>query len=76
MLKQLGEKPEGYIQLWTHPQNGQKYREYRLDREHTECLITGYSAVLRMKIIRRPGYEWECAAPKIIFRARFKRIDK
>ncbi|WP_221694998.1 phage antirepressor KilAC domain-containing protein [Klebsiella aerogenes] len=53
MLKQLGEKPEGYIQLWTHPQNGQKYREYRLDREHTECLITGYSAVLRMKIIRR-----------------------
>ncbi|HDT6505213.1 TPA: phage regulatory protein/antirepressor Ant [Klebsiella pneumoniae] len=53
MLKQLGEIPEGYIQLWTHPQNGQKYREYRLDREHTECLITGYSAVLRMKIIRR-----------------------
>lgn len=53
MLKQLGESPEGYIQLWTYPQNGQKYREYRLDREHTECLITGYSAVLRMKIIRR-----------------------
>ncbi|EPL5641165.1 phage antirepressor KilAC domain-containing protein [Klebsiella oxytoca] len=53
MLKQLGESPEGYIQLWTHPQNGQKYREYLLDREHTECLITGYSAVLRMKIIRR-----------------------
>lgn len=53
MLKQLGESPEGYIQFWTHPQNGQKYREYRLDREHTECLITGYSAVLRMKIIRR-----------------------
>ncbi|HCD5813913.1 phage antirepressor KilAC domain-containing protein [Klebsiella grimontii] len=53
MLKQLGESPEGYIQLWTHPQNGQRYREYRLDREHTECLITGYSAVLRMKIIRR-----------------------
>lgn len=53
MLKQLGESPEGYIQLWTHPQNGQKYREYLLDREHTECIITGYSAVLRMKIIRR-----------------------
>ncbi|WP_411195438.1 phage antirepressor KilAC domain-containing protein [Raoultella planticola] len=53
MLKQLGERPEGYIQLWTHPQNSQQYREYRLDREHTECLITGYSAVLRMKIIRR-----------------------
>lgn len=53
MFKQLGEDPEGYIQLWTHPQNGQQYREYRLDREHTECLITGYSAALRMRIIRR-----------------------
>lgn len=53
MFKQLGERPEGYIQLWTHPQNGQQYREYRLDREHTECLITGYSAALRMRIIRR-----------------------
>ena len=27
--------------------------EYRLDREHTECLVAGYSAPLRMKIIRR-----------------------
>ena len=53
MFKQLGERPEGYIQLWTHPQNGQQYREYRLGREHTECLITGYSAALRMRIIRR-----------------------
>lgn len=53
MLEQLGERSEGYIHIWTHPQNGQQYREFRLDREHTECLITGYSAVLRMKIIRR-----------------------
>nr|WP_237730769.1 DUF4222 domain-containing protein [Lelliottia amnigena] len=27
-------------------------------------------------IYRRPGYEWECAAPLILFRSRFKRIDK
>lgn len=53
MLGQLGERSDGYIHLWIHPQNGQEYREYRLDREHTECLITGYSATLRMKIIRR-----------------------
>lgn len=53
MLEQLGERPEGYIQLWAHPQNGQQYREYALDREHTECLVTGYSASLRMKVIKR-----------------------
>jgi phage antirepressor YoqD-like protein len=53
MLEQLGEGSEGYAQIWTHPQNGQNYREYVLDREHTECLITGYSAVLRMKVIKR-----------------------
>ncbi len=53
MLEQLGERAEGYIQIWVHPQNGQEYREYALDREHTECLVTGYSAQLRMRVIRR-----------------------
>lgn len=53
MLEQLEERPEGYVQLWAHPQNGQNYREYVLDRDHTECLITGYSAALRMKVIKR-----------------------
>ncbi|EAM7298884.1 phage antirepressor protein [Salmonella enterica] len=27
--------------------------EFHLDREHTECLLTGYSATLRMRVIRR-----------------------
>lgn len=27
--------------------------QYLLDREHTDCLLTGYSAPLRMKVIRR-----------------------
>lgn len=53
MLGQLGEGPEGYIHFWIHPQNGQQYKEYELDREHTECLVAGYSIPLRMKIIRR-----------------------
>lgn len=53
MLEQLGEGTDGYIQFWIHPQNGQEYREYALDREHTECLVTGYSAALRMKVIKR-----------------------
>jgi len=30
-----------------------KQIEYLLDREHTDCLLTGYSAGLRMKVIRR-----------------------
>lgn len=30
-----------------------KQVEYLLDREHTDCLLTGYSAGLRMKVIRR-----------------------
>lgn len=28
-------------------------KEYLLDREHTDCLLTGYSAEMRMKVIRR-----------------------
>ncbi len=28
-------------------------REYRLDKDHTECLLTGYSAILRMRVIKR-----------------------
>lgn len=32
--------------------------QYLLDREHTDCLLTGYSASMRMKVIRR-WYELE-----------------
>ena len=44
---------KGYAQNWTHPQNGQTYPEFLLDRELTETLLTGYSAVLRRKVIAR-----------------------
>lgn len=53
MFEQLGEDVIGCAQNFVHPQNGQEYREYALDREHTECLVTGYSAQLRMRVIRR-----------------------
>ncbi len=53
MFEQLGEDVLGCAQNFVHPQNGQEYREYQLDREHAECLVTGYSAALRMRIIRR-----------------------
>lgn len=53
MLVDLGDDPEGYAHFWTHPQNGQKYREFLLGRDHTICLLTGYSAVHRMRVIQR-----------------------
>lgn len=53
MFTELNINPEGYLHFWIHPQNGQQYPEFRLDREYTECLITGYSAILRMKVIKR-----------------------
>jgi len=53
MYEQLKEDVHGCAQKFVHPQNGQEYQQYRLDREHTECLITGYSAILRMKVIKR-----------------------
>jgi hypothetical protein len=27
-------------------------------------------------VYQRPGYEWKCATPLIVFRARFRRTDK
>ena len=53
MLIQLGEESSGYIHNWMHPQNGQEYKEYLLTKRLTECLVTGYSAILRIKVIDR-----------------------
>jgi phage antirepressor YoqD-like protein len=53
MLEQLKIDLEGYAQIWTHPQNQQKYRGYELSEELTLNLVAGYSAPLRLRIIRR-----------------------
>lgn len=56
MLDQLGytqEQVEGCHQNWIHPQNKQHYSELALNRDETLCLVAGYSAPLRMKIISR-----------------------
>lgn len=53
MLDDLNEDRQGYIQVWIHPQNKQSYEEYVLDRDHTDCLLTGYSAKARMSVIKR-----------------------
>jgi hypothetical protein len=50
----------------------------RLYADHRGIVVNviGYDHISQRVIYRRPGYEWECAAPLIIFRARFRRIDK
>ncbi|MGY3115190.1 phage antirepressor YoqD-like protein [Pantoea eucalypti] len=52
MLLQLQEDASNFAHIYFDSMNRQQ-TEYHLDREHTECLITGYSAILRMKVIKR-----------------------
>lgn len=52
MLDDLGEDALKFQRIYHDTMNRQR-TEYHLDREHTECLITGYSAILRMKVIKR-----------------------
>jgi hypothetical protein len=53
MKDQLGDLFVGVDQNWTHPQNGMIYPEMVLDKDTTMCLIAGYDAVVRMRIIKR-----------------------
>lgn len=53
MLEQLGENEKGYVQNWTHPQNGQQYPCYLLPRDLTYTLVAGYNVKLRKRIIDR-----------------------
>lgn len=53
MFSQLDIPAEGYAHFGTHPQNGQTYREFRLPYDLTLTLISGYSVILRKKIIDR-----------------------
>ena len=53
MLVDLGYTPDGLVHTWIDPQNGQSYEEFRLDRRLTDCLLTGYSAKARIKVIDR-----------------------
>ena len=55
MFEQLGDS-EGILKsehTYTHPQNGQKYKCYNLPKDETICLIAGYNAQVRMRIIKR-----------------------
>lgn len=52
MLKELGKDASSFGCIYRDSLNRQQ-TEYRLDRELTETLITGYSIALRNKVIRR-----------------------
>lgn len=52
MLKELKLDVLSFEHIYLDGQNREQV-EYLLDREHTECLLTGYSAPMRMKVIRR-----------------------
>jgi phage antirepressor YoqD-like protein len=52
MLSDLKIDVSSFAHIYLDAQN-RNQTEYLLDREHTDCLLTGYSAQLRMKVIRR-----------------------
>jgi len=52
MLVELKKDALSFERIYLDAQN-RNQTEYLLDREHTDCLLTGYSAELRMKVIRR-----------------------
>lgn len=52
MMIQLQEDVSKFAHTYQDAMN-RSQTEYALDREHTECLVTGYNAMLRMKVIKR-----------------------
>lgn len=52
MVIQLGGNVLTFERIYLDSKN-RRQTEYRLDRRHVECLLTGYSAELRMKVIDR-----------------------
>lgn len=52
MFEQLQEDVSKFARIYTDTMN-RSQTEYVLDKEYTECLVTGYSAMLRMKVIKR-----------------------
>jgi phage regulator Rha-like protein len=52
MLKELKADVLKFEDIYLDGRNREQV-QYLLDREHTDCLLTGYSAGLRMKVIRR-----------------------
>lgn len=52
MVSELGGDVSSFARIYLDSMNRQQ-TEYLLDRHHTECLLTGYSAKMRMAVIKR-----------------------
>lgn len=52
MFEQLSEDVRKFEHIYFDSMNREQ-TEYLLEREYVECLLTGYSAILRMKVIKR-----------------------
>lgn len=65
MLRELGINVSSFAHIYRDARNREQ-REFLLDRELTETLITGYSIALRHKVIRRlHELEQKASAPSI-----------
>lgn len=68
MLADLEEDTSTYGWTYLDGQN-RTQTEYLLDREHTDCLLTGYSAAMRMTVIKRwRELEQQVASPRELTR--------
>ncbi|WP_127958043.1 DUF4222 domain-containing protein [Serratia microhaemolytica] len=56
-------------------ENIKKLDRYYRDRNGVIVHVIGYDQAGQRVIYKRTGYEWECAAPLIIFRSRFTKVD-
>lgn len=64
MAADLKEDVSKFARIYFDGMN-RKQTEYLLDREHTDCLLTGYSAPLRMAVVRRWRELEDQGAPRI-----------
>ncbi|WP_460160734.1 phage antirepressor KilAC domain-containing protein [Pseudomonas sp. S2_B10] len=64
MAKDLMEDVSNFARIYLDGMNRQQ-TEYFLDREHTDCLLTGYSAAMRMAVIHR-WHQLEGGAVRVI----------
>ncbi len=69
MVEALSEDVSSFAHIYRDSMNREQ-TEYLLDRDHTDCLLTGYSAPLRMKVIRRWRELEEQAAAMVAFNGR------
>lgn len=53
MLVELSQESAEFSATYTHPQNGQSYVEFRLPKDLTITLVSGYSVTMRHRIVTR-----------------------